>query len=237
MPFKDYLIGLGPTWLQRATWKKFLGEAGRAMDAAVISTKSGVKERFPDQAATDALNAMGGERQLPRAPGEADPTYAARLKDAWQTWYWGGTAFGLLRAFSTAGYATAKLEIVNGLQYQLGRSGQLEIFGLPSGSWLIDSDQSYWSKFQVVFCHPGLPTGWVPNLPTANSDEVNLLRALVRKWSPGFATCSGIVAITAGRSFGYPPGVSAQIPQGLTIGTLAQRGYSFQGNAVTVWTV
>jgi hypothetical protein len=237
MPFKDYLVALGPSWLQRAVWKRYLQQAGAAMDTAVLSTKVGVKERFPDFAASDALTTIGGERQLPRAPGETDPNFAARLKDAWQTWYWGGTAFGLLRAFSIPGYSTAKIEIVNGLQYQLNRTGQLEIFGLPSGSWLIDADQSYWSKFQVVFCHPNLPASWVPNLPLADSDEVNLLRTLIRKWSPGFATCSGIVVITAGRSFGYPPGVSAQIPQGLTIGTLAQRGYSFQGNSVTVWTV
>ena len=236
MPFSDFLVRLGPTWLQRPRWAAFLGAFGRSLDDLVDRAKLSVKVRFPSDAPTDALTAIGGERQIPREPGESDSHYAARLLDAWETWKWAGTALGLLRALNTAGYSGAKLEIVNGLQYELSAQLELVTTQLPRGSWLIDSDQTFWSKFQVVFCHPNLPRQWARGLPAETSDEVNAMRALVRKWAPGFATCAGIVVITRGRSFGFPVGHVVPL-RGLTFGSLHTRGYGFSGNAVTLWRV
>jgi hypothetical protein len=237
MPFRDFLVRLGPTWLQRPRWAAFLGSYGQALDDLVDRAKLSVKARFPSYAPTDALTAIGGERQIPRVPGETDDHYAARLLAAWESWKWGGTALGLLRALNTAGFTGAKLEIVNGLQYELNTQLELVITQLPRGSWLIDSDQTFWSKFQVVFCHPTLPPRWRRRLPSAVSDEVNALRALILKWSPGFATCAGIAVITQGRSFGFPTGRTRASRAGLTFGTLRARGYRFTGNAVTLWRV
>lgn len=52
----------------------------------------------------DAMAQLGVERQIPRGPNDSDATYESRLWNAWNTWPFAGTAFGLLTALYEAGY-------------------------------------------------------------------------------------------------------------------------------------
>lgn len=249
MPYSVYLPqNLVPQWMRRPWWTKFWIAIGAVLDMVTTAAKYAVKARFPDPqfAATDALDAQGGERILPRgrtgAGPESDAGFASRLVDAWNIWYWGGTAYGLLTALRTAGYPTAILETVGGWQYSLDGGGNLvivellEVSGLL-GTWLVRGSRSYWSEFSVVFSQPSLPTpatgsvsDWTVALPAGNSIEVANLVSTVKKWRPAFAYCAGITAITAGRSWGYPPNLSW-----FALGP--GYGYDYQHNATTTFPV
>jgi hypothetical protein len=54
-----------------------------------------VKERWPNTCSDDALDSVGGTMQILRFPGESHDAYRGRLKVAFDTHSWGGTAVGI----------------------------------------------------------------------------------------------------------------------------------------------
>src|SRR5689334_18450678 len=122
--YRQYRSTLVPTTHQRPTGQAFQGALGDVEDSFVDRAKQSVKARFPLLAPTDALDAIGVERQIPRGPGEHDAPYAARLVDAWNSWPNAGTPFGMLRAFYATGYTNVVLaQVVGGKQYTLDAGG------------------------------------------------------------------------------------------------------------------
>lgn len=74
-----------------------------------------VKERWPNTCSDDALDSVGGTMQIPRFPGESDDAYRGRLKVAFETHSWGGTAKGIedsIEAYCAALGATAPVVTV-----------------------------------------------------------------------------------------------------------------------------
>lgn len=173
--YKDYLEQLAPPWLQGPRGRRWTRSVGDGLDALVERLKLGVKARFPLEAPEDALGRLGLERGIPRGAVETSEAYAARLADAWETWPWAGTPYGMLRAFRAAGYSNVALETVGGKQFTLDANGELVADGLPAGSWAIDATPAFWSKFQVLFLSP-LPANWsvspVPVVAVAKGQDV-----------------------------------------------------------------
>jgi hypothetical protein len=66
----------------------------------------GVLARYPRFCPADGLALIGWERQIQRAPGESNESYATRLGAAWETWEWSGTGPGILAGIASCGIAT-----------------------------------------------------------------------------------------------------------------------------------
>jgi|ERR1700737_3508453 len=92
-------------------------------------------------------------------------------------------------------------------------AGNLVTSTMGSGIWETDPlsaysppNQSFWSKFDVVFPLPLMPPswGWAGGIPASNSAESNFIRALIQAWKPAHATVNRIVIQTQGMLLGYP---------------------------------
>lgn len=193
-----------PTTHQRPTGQAFQGALGDVEDALIDRAKQAVKARFPLLAPPDALTAIGVERQMPQGPGESWTAYAARLQDAWNTWPWAGTAYGMLRAFWATGYTNVVLaQVRGGNQYTLDAGGNLVISSGATWTPTYVGDP-FWSRFDVIFPQP-LPASWVAGgVPASTSNEANFIRSIAQTWKPGSATVGKITIVTAGRVLGYP---------------------------------
>jgi hypothetical protein len=130
--------GLAPTFLLQPAGIAFEGGLGDAKDALADRIKLAVLARFPNYAPPDALQALGIERNLPRGPSETDATYAARLVNAWSTWPWAGTPYGLLQALKSAGYANVIITQVRRNYFSLDPNGNLVITSESGFSWTMD---------------------------------------------------------------------------------------------------
>jgi hypothetical protein len=94
-------------------------------------------------------------------------------------------------------------------------AGNLLTSTMVSGIWETDVlsayspvNQSFWSKFDVVFPLPLMPPnwGWSGGIPSSSSNESNFIRALIQAWRPAHATVNRIVIQTQGMLLGYPAG-------------------------------
>jgi hypothetical protein len=223
--YKDYLPSIAPPWLQGPIGKKFWQSVGQVMDAHRARITDGTKARFPGYAATDSLDAIGADRQLPRALGESDEDYAARLEAAWTTWGehpeeggGAGSHLALLRQLAAHGFvmgATGTTIVQqNGRYSQLDGSGDLvlgtlmecvnrmDLTGAVPGDtpgWTFDGRPDFYSMFGILF-------------PDNQGFELPLLNRLVEKWKPAKALYIGAWRIVTGTLLGWPP-------TGRTLGT------------------
>lgn len=100
--FRQYQQDLGP---YRDTtglaWAAGLGAMKDALlRASIDSLLAGAITRCPD----DAVARIGDDTNIERLPGEALDSYRARLRGAWETWSWAGTATGVRTALNLLGW-------------------------------------------------------------------------------------------------------------------------------------
>ncbi len=227
--FKSYkgLLQSGensPAWLLKPKGQAWLRCVGEAKDVTIERLKAAVKLRFASMAPTDGLAALGDERVLERGPSDTNATFAARLRDAWNIWRFGGTATGVLRALRDAGYGTAIIGIAKNRACSLDADGKLVTTTLPAGSWACDATSpSFWSKF-VVFL-PSNP--WGEN-PADDDKRVELLRRLIRRWKSAHSICSDIAVLNAGLMWDWPLKVEVD-------GALVDRTWDSQVLAGFTW--
>jgi hypothetical protein len=229
--FQKYQQQLADTSLQDATGTLFVAAFASMKDFFSDRVRLSLKSRLPGLAPPDALTQIGAERGMPQGGTESGASYAARLLDAWNAWPWAGTAFGLLRAFYATGYTNVVLaQVRGGLVYTLDGTGALVTAAEGNGIWETDPlssysplNQSFWSKFDVVFPQP-LIAAWGSGPPASNSTEANFIRAIISAWRPAHATCNRIVIVTAGRVLGYP------------IRTLGGGNGTLGSNTTVIWT-
>lgn len=170
MPMRDYSLTVLPPWLldeYGTAWaragdgvKDALASLLKERVAASMPIRPGAAELAP-HAPTGALEALGRDRLMPRAVGEPDAGYAARLADAWDIHADGGTPRGGLRALRAAGYPEAMLVVRSRRLYTLDSAGELVVTTLPAGSWCFEPEpQPFWSRYAVLFSQPSLPPTW-----------------------------------------------------------------------------
>jgi hypothetical protein len=217
MPYSDYSVVLNPTALRSPYGAAFARALGIVKDHYMTRVRVGTKLRFPDYATPEALGAIGDERLIDRSAdtlmstSETDAQYAARLKSTWKDgWYWGGTAFGMLRALAFQGYSTANsagptIIQQNGIWWTLDGSGNLVITVMPAWSF---APPNLWSTFLVMFASPPAPWSSISNPPTPSSipsaDEIAKLVRIINLWRPGHMTCAGIQVVQSGKVWGFP---------------------------------
>lgn len=230
MSYRDYIVQrLASGWLQGPKNRAWLRASGDLKDSLVDRAKVAVKARFFKLAPADALQRGGAERQLERAPGDTNATFAARLVDAWDLWRFAGVAKGLLTALRDLGYSNAIVSIVNGLAYTLDGAGELVRTQLPAGSWACDATPAFWSKFVVVL--PANPWG---EDPADDDPRIELLRRTVRRWKSAHSTCADIAVINAGRTWDWPLTTDGATPR--TWDAQEAAGWTWQGNEVLHFT-
>jgi hypothetical protein len=92
-------------------------------------------------------------------------------------------------------------------------AGSLLTSTMASGIWETDplssyspANQTFWSKFTVLFPLPLMPPNftWSAGIPASSSAESNFIRALIQAWKPAHATCNAIVIGQQGQVWGYP---------------------------------
>ena len=236
--FRKYRQGLVPTTHQRPTGQALQGLLGDVEDQLLDRVKQSVKARFPLLAPTDSLLALGVERQLPRGPSETDAAYAARIQNAWSTWPFAGTPFGVLSALFTLGYTNVYLETCTGRQYTLPVNALASMgnTALAAGQWFIDSARATnWSRFDVVFPTP-LPTSWAggASVPAYSSDEAKRIRAAINQWKPAFALCNRVVIVTTGGASVASVTTDGGV-WGMFDGTWGDGTRPYGSSAVTIW--
>jgi len=243
------MAGSFNSWLPRQVpgpWKRQNGQAlwraaGKFLDVqeellrqAILvgfPTKGGLDNiNFPTNpqfaiAPSDALDAIGFDRGLPRAAAESpadnggakDQAYAARLLGAWQAWKYGGSHYGLLRALQLAGYADMVIAQVNGRWSMLtGGSGTIADLTLgtlmtcadrptvPPGFTLRPDSGTFWSQFAIVF------TADASNLQAGAGGALSpgqlALTQIVKGWKPSEMVYFGAAVMLVGNLLGWPTG-------------------------------
>lgn len=204
--YRDYLLELAPPWLARTKGAPFMHAIGDVKDALVWRLKESVRARLVRYASDDELGAIGFERQIPRSlDTETTAAYAARLRAAWDTWLYAGTAKGLLTALFDSGFPSASVAIYNRRRFYLSSSKALQTMTLASHSWLFGATtETNWARFIVLIPQP-LPTRWGGVIPASDSDEANLVRELIRRWKPAHMRCTSIAIATSTETWDYFP--------------------------------
>lgn len=201
-----------PSWLQGPNGGAWQAEFGGAKDEVLDRARLGVLARFPGkmlrelgqaevEAPSDALDHIGADRGTPRAPGESDAVYAARLLIVWDTFTYLGGPYGMLRALADYGYANVNIIQDNGRYWFLSAgvltSGTLMSMatrGRPG--WQFDLRNDLWTRFGLLF------TADAANVSGVQGQTV--LNALVERWRPAGSSYLGAWVILAGRVWGWP---------------------------------
>ena len=227
--------GLGPNWMHDPVGDAYWGSVGKMFDDQVARAKAALRVRFPDDAAAagdvDALEQQAHDRMLPRggsSPGANDESltvWAARLKAAWDTWEWDGSAKGLLLELQTQGFpmgvSTTGTSIFNhiGRRYCLDNLGNL-VVTRPCGNcvnrtdktgtvpmvlldgFTLDARDQFYSCFCIVF---------LQDIPSLTNDAGNVEKAVlnqtVNRWRQGGARYMGAAVVpqeNSAKVWGWP---------------------------------
>lgn len=220
MSYEAFRQSWGPSWLKNSGGQRWQASHGAFADVLVARWKAAVKAGFPDYAPADAMPYLQSEIGIPRAPGDSDSDYAAKLLRAWELWPFAGTPLGLLLAFEAAGYDPTQYVIVQQEYRAYGLDSntalppyeRLIIYSLIGDRWTFDWDFTLWSRFGVLFPDSAnLPAGWLAGaaspptaITTPDKDEVNAMITMVRKWKRAAATFEWIRVCTGGAIWGWP---------------------------------
>lgn len=204
MTYRRIQAELMPTGLRDQYGQSFNRSFGIVKDWLAQRARTAVMQRFPEKASEEGLGAIGQERGIDQGNSielpvvESAAAYAARVKDAWNLWTLGGTAWGMLKAFAAQGYFPY-IKCANGLVYNVDGNLDLTITeGPPLPSLL-----GLWSHFFIWFSPA--PTSWtdIVTPPTPGSTpsiyEIRRIRhAIINRWKPAWTRCVGIGVLVSG---------------------------------------
>lgn len=239
MPFRTWFPSIAPPPMRGKWGKRYFEAIGELLDETSSRIRQGVLARFPGKmlrapgeaeavAPDDALARIGGERQLPRGPGETSAAYAERLLDAWKLWAGDDTPItgkggpagshrALLLQLKFAGFPTgatgATIVQYNGRYAQLDGSdnlvlgdlqvchNRLDLTGVlnPLPGWTFDSQDRHWASFGIVF---GADVVGLDDTP-GNAKKATL-NALAMKWRPSSMWYRGAWVHAVGGGYGWP---------------------------------
>jgi hypothetical protein len=212
MGLRDTIKKISPTSLQGGTAEKLLYSMGLVGDVLLEKVNEGVLARIPTRTKTvTSLPFIGADREIPQGLSESSPSYAIRLKRAFDDWYYAGSARSILSQI--LGYlssATPRVLAVNNTSawdYIPQDSTSLipthlpSTFGVaPTANWDWDSALGYtsamWWRTWIIIDS----TGWVASTRTwtdgvkpwgdpgyswgldCSSSVISSIRSLVGQW-------------------------------------------------------
>lgn len=209
------------TWGQqlRLPWigakgREILGGFIRVLgDWAIDWGTQSALEHLPEfaSAASNALTAS--ERQIVPGPTETAASLARRLARAVRQWQYAGTPLGLLLALFYAEFTGAVLVQQNGRGHSLSGAPDLDdptaahvvttlaanpMLSPPHAWWTFDGDDSYCSRFAVLF------PSTAPDPQLGVAANLARIQRVIRLWRPAKAKCVGIYHCGAGKFVGWP---------------------------------
>lgn len=204
MALRDSIRNIAPPWLLDFVGERLLYIGGLAFDAVEEWLHEGIKQRYPDHAAPDALPFIGNDRLIERGPAEPDASYKPRLRQAVDTWRFAGSGETLLKQlaayFTGIGQPAMRLVSDSSVWHEYNWSnGTVVRTKVTPANWIWDAlTGTRWWRGWVIIDSSGGPfvrflwgsTGgkWGHrNAPwgcTATKAQIDDIRRVVLKWKP-----------------------------------------------------
>lgn len=176
-----YQLAHCPPWLRREWGEKLETLLGGLKGEAAELAKQSVKARFIVDAPSDAVESLGADSVIVRAPAETEAAYRARVRAAWSAWEQAGRESGILALLSVASCSAVTV-----------------IEDLDVGGAL-----GHWARFYVwiVEPHPFEAPAAIGSAITIGTDWTigfgdralpEYVRATVRRWRPSHTRCLGV---------------------------------------------
>jgi hypothetical protein len=186
---------------------------GVHFDALVDQLIEGIRRRFPNLDHDDSLGLIGGERRIPRGPGEPAATYTARMARWIEAHKGRGGPYEFLRQLYEywQGTIEADLQYWNGWVFHLDSAGAITRQDLGTN---FDGDTAHPYRWRLLIRWPtaipqktwgdghtwGDGTVWGSGLP---SDTVLAIRTITSGWNAAHARGS-VTLQNGGRTWGIP---------------------------------
>jgi hypothetical protein len=202
--YRNYQANLVRTgdW-QGARIKTLESDLGSEKDNQFERARQAVLSNNPKTCPDDALDIIGQERRLPRASGESNAAYRARLIACWDGadgWSFAGSHGALLQALSRAGFPTGDpsgAHVVQRVTLYSWLAGGVVTFGTHP-EWTFDgSAVGIWNQFGIIF---GADVAGL----TVGSQSAATLNQIVAAWKPAKARFMGTWIIVSGPTWGWP---------------------------------
>lgn len=179
----DYQISLCPPWLLAQYGEAWQLAFGLAKDSIAEGARESVVQRFIRHSSADALAFHGRQVGIFRAPGESTEQYRTRLTQTWQAWSKAGTPAGILLQLEPAGITNA--EIFEGVSVDPS---------VPSSwaTWYLRVHEPHPFTPPITYGSGGTYGGGAL-YGFGNATAIEYARAVIRKWQPAHALCTGIV--------------------------------------------
>ncbi len=202
---KTYVAG----FLQSEWGAKLIAAVAAELDELTDELTQARRAAIPgavvgSEAAADALEALGSERQLERGPTETDEEYSERLRFAWETWTLAGGHMTLLQQLSIAGFDRANLYVMQKSGRRSSINAGLDVMTLVDGPvWLGDAKPAIaYAAFGLLFVAPQADLTWTP--AAGFSEEAAKLHRIARRWRPAKAAFWGTQVLGTGAWYGWP---------------------------------
>lgn len=222
MTHRKLFYRLMPSWLSSGEGEKHQFSLAIVRDAAQERARQAAHARFPEDAPEDALPYMQRDRLIVRGIDEAAAAYATRMLTWLDDHRVRGNPFALMKQLR--GYCNCDVRVRTvdrrGNWFTRERDGT-ESFALAAGNWNWDSLAASpdWARFWVII----YPTVGPPTEPwtatdtwgmghiwgeagrtwgtSATSDQVAMVRSIVRTWRPEGTRCECIIIAFDDASF------------------------------------
>lgn len=228
MPYAKYMPSIAPPWMAQTWGERFWRAVGVNLDAVAVADLAATKARMPSEGPADALVYMGDDRRLPRASGETEDDYRARLLGAFEAWGGdntpitgvgggAGSHLGILQQLRVLGLPIGPNGIT--LVSQVGIYSQLDVGGAlvrgslmdcvnrtdltgavnPRRGWTFDGRDNFFSLLGLVIPQD-VPSFVDGSMLAGEVDRV------MRDWKPAAAQFIGTWLIVTGVTLGWPTG-------------------------------
>ncbi len=194
-----------PPWLLREWGERLETLLGGLKGEAAELAKQAVKARMVELAPSDAVDDIGADHVIVRAPAETETAYRARVRAAWAAWEQAGREAGILALLSAAGCSSVTVVEDQDVAGALG----------------------HWARFYVWIVEPHpfvaplaigsgitVGTGWTIGFGDRAVPEY--VRATVKRWRPSHTRCLGVAVNWATVS---TPSVISIEPDDIGVGT------------------
>lgn len=190
--YRSFLSEVSANALRGHYGERLVGAIALLFDGLADGASEAVKSAWVqfDDIPYDAPAELGRETSLPRYPAETRTQHIGRIREAWDTWVHAGVEETMIAQLAAAGFLGAQIfhtsDPINWSRFFLF---------FPVGTHDVTDVGATWGSFTW-----GDGTTYGPGGITG--EQIQTLRAIVRKWKPGIWVCGGIIFQLSGWAYG-----------------------------------